>query len=114
MDRGSALRLLPWATPDGRPCFLSTDDDAGLLSSLADAVEEEQMRDGAVALTEAEAVLDDPAAGSLTLRLALKRTGGALGDVLRIADSRGGRLPVPCDDPGPTGANGPVPGGSAP
>ncbi|MFI9358679.1 hypothetical protein [Streptomyces lydicus] len=43
------------------------------------------------------AYLCDPAAG-LSLRVTLKRTAAALGDVLRVADSRGGRLPAP-DEP---------------
>ncbi|MFI9358669.1 hypothetical protein ACWGLP_16595 [Streptomyces lydicus] len=92
---GSALRLLPWATPGGKPCFLSTENPGGFLSRKADAMEAEQMRDAAAVLADAEEVLDDPAAGPLTLRVTLKRTSAALGDVLRVADSRGGRLPAP-------------------
>ncbi|MFH8679331.1 hypothetical protein [Streptomyces lydicus] len=95
---GSAMRLLPWSTPAGKPCFLSTDDPGGFLSRKADAMEAEQMRDAAAVLADAEDVLEDPAAGPLTLRVTLKRTTAALGDVLRVADSRGGRLPAP-DDP---------------
>ncbi|MEV7376859.1 hypothetical protein [Streptomyces lydicus] len=92
---GSALRLLPWATPSGKPCFLSTDNPGGFLARKADAMEAEQMRDAAAVLADADEVLEDPAAGPLTLRVTLKRTSAALSDVLRVADSRGGRLPVP-------------------
>jgi hypothetical protein len=31
-------RLLPWTTPEGKPCYLSTDSDDSLLSRLADDV----------------------------------------------------------------------------
>ncbi|GGK73382.1 hypothetical protein [Streptomyces flaveus] len=90
------LRLLPWESPEGKPCFLRpADNGGGLVSRLADDVEEAQMNLGTDALTDAEAVLDDPMAGPLTLRVTLRRTAGALGDVLRIADSRGARLPDP-------------------
>ncbi|UZJ30318.1 hypothetical protein [Streptomyces endophytica] len=95
---GSRYRLLPWTTASGHPCYLSTDDSGGFLSRKADAMEAEQMRDGAGVLIDAEEVLDDPTAGTLTLRVTLKRATVALDDALRIADSRGGRLPAPDDD----------------
>ncbi|MGW1375723.1 hypothetical protein ACWD6P_15835 [Streptomyces sp. NPDC002446] len=91
---GSKLRLLPWETASGQPCFLSTDDRGSYLSRKADQMEAEQMRDGAAALADAEDVLDDHMAGPLTLRVTLKRTTMALDDALRIADSRLGRLPA--------------------
>lgn len=93
---GSGLRLLPWASLAGNPCFLRSDDaGGGYLARKADLMEAEQMREGAAVLLDAEEVLEDPAAGPLTLRVTLLRTTMALGDALRIADSRGGRLPVP-------------------
>ncbi|AZS73164.1 hypothetical protein DDE74_21375 [Streptomyces lydicus] len=91
------LRLLPWETPVGNPCYLSTDDSGGYLSRKADEMEAEQMREAAAVLADAEKVLDDPTAGPLTLRVTLQQTTRALGDVRRIAASRGGRLPVPDD-----------------
>ncbi|MFG2826422.1 hypothetical protein ACGFWI_02915 [Streptomyces sp. NPDC048434] len=94
---GPGLRLLPWETPAGNPCYLSTDDSGGYLSRKADEMEADQMCDGAAVFAEAEEVLDDPTAGPLTLRVTLKQTTRALGDMLRIATSRGGRLPVPDD-----------------
>ncbi|REK90784.1 hypothetical protein DY245_07985 [Streptomyces inhibens] len=91
---GSPLRLLPWETPSGHPCFLSTDNSGGYLSRKADEMEAEQMRDAAAVIADAEDVLNEPTAGPLTLRVTLKQTTRALVDVVRIADSRGGRLPV--------------------
>ena len=42
--------------------------------------------------------MDDRKAGEYALRLALRAATQALGDVLRIADSRGARLPGPDDE----------------
>lgn len=92
------LRLLPWETDTGKPCFLSTDGTPGALARIADEIEAEQLRDGADVLKGAQAVLDDRKAGEYALRLALRAVTQVLGDVLRIADSRGARLPVSDDD----------------
>ncbi|MFI2185617.1 hypothetical protein [Streptomyces sioyaensis] len=92
---GSGLRLLPWLSLAGNPCFLRSDDAGSYLARKADLMEAEQMREGAAVIVDAEEVLDDPAAGSLMLRVTLLRATTALDDVLRVADSRGGRLPVP-------------------
>ena len=35
MTTFNELRLLPWTGPDGKPCFLSTDDNGGHMSRLA-------------------------------------------------------------------------------
>ncbi len=95
----AGLRLLPWETDTGKPCFLSTDGSPGALARLADEIEAEQVRDAADVLKGAQAVLDDHKAGEHALRLALRAATHALGDVLRIADSRGARLPRPDNDP---------------
>ncbi|SHI26400.1 hypothetical protein [Streptomyces sp. 3214.6] len=93
------LRLLPWETDTGKPCFLSADSTGGPLSRLADEIEADQLRDGANVLAGARAVLDDRKAGEFALRRALSATTQVLGDVLRIADSRGARLPQPSEHP---------------
>lgn len=92
------LRLLPWENDSGKPCFLSANGGRSTLSRLADEIEADQLRDGADVLKGAQAVLDDHKAGEYALRLALRATAQCLGDVLRIADSRGARLPQPYDD----------------
>ncbi|UIX33203.1 hypothetical protein [Streptomyces sp. GQFP] len=89
------LRLLPWETDTGKPCFLSTGESPGRLSRLADEIEADQLRDGADVLGGARAVLDDLKAGEGTLRRTLRAVTQVLGDVLRVADSRGARLPEP-------------------
>lgn len=88
----AGLRLLPWSTPDGKPCYLSTEQPDSLMSLVADDIETDQLCNATEVVAEAQAVLDDPAAGPLSLRLALQRTTASLGEVLRIAYSRGVRL----------------------
>ncbi|MGW8570627.1 hypothetical protein [Streptomyces niveus] len=94
----NALRLLPWTTLEGKPCFLSSDTDGGVLSRLADGVEMAQTSRGAEVLGGAKAVLADPQVGARELRFALARVTEVLGDVLRVAESRGARLSVSYED----------------
>lgn len=86
-------RLLPWTTPEGKPCYLSTDSGQSRLSLLADDLEAAQLDSGEQVLTGARAVLADNKAGDHAVRFALTRAIESLGDVLRIAVSRGGRIP---------------------
>ncbi|MEU2607226.1 hypothetical protein [Streptomyces albus] len=86
------LRLLPWVTDTGKPCYLSAAPGGGVLSALADRTENRQLRAGAEVLCEARRVLADPAAGALALRLTLTASARALADTLRVAHSRGLRL----------------------
>ena len=83
------LRLLPWATETGKPCYLSAADGPSVLAPLADAAEEEQLCDADAALRDGQKVLSDSAAGVPALRKALEASTRALADVLRVADSRG-------------------------
>jgi hypothetical protein len=92
------LRLLPWANPDGHPCYLST-DGGGYLATLADGIEEVQLTMGQELLDHARGVLA-PGARALTdveYRWLACRLTEALSDALRVADSRGQRIPVPSD-----------------
>ncbi|MFG2553098.1 hypothetical protein [Streptomyces sp. NPDC048581] len=87
-----ALRLLPWTTPDGKPCYLSTDSDRSRLSLLADDIEAAQLDSGEQVLVGARAVLADPKAGERAVRFALTRATESLEDALRISVSRGDRI----------------------
>ncbi|GHD99934.1 hypothetical protein [Streptomyces alanosinicus] len=87
------LRLLPWSTPEGKPCYLSTDSGHSRLSLLADDVEAAQLDSGEQVLAGARAVLADQAAGERAVRFALTRASESLAEVLRIACSRGARVP---------------------
>ncbi|GAQ67196.1 hypothetical protein [Streptomyces scabiei] len=85
------LRLLPWTTPDGKPCYLDPDTaHPGPLSLLADSVEVSQLGSAQEVLAGSRAVLADAAAGERAVRFALTRAAESLEDVLRIAVSRGG------------------------
>ncbi|MEU9284224.1 hypothetical protein AB0D57_05715 [Streptomyces sp. NPDC048275] len=89
----ATLRLLPWTTPEGKPCYLSTDGgEKSKLSLLADDIEAAQLESGEQVLAGARSVLADPKAGERAVRFALTRTAESLEDVLRVAVSRGGRL----------------------
>lgn len=89
------LRLLPWSGPDGKPCFLSTDDTNGHLSRLADNTEAVQLDLAAELLEHAFEVLGNNEAEPEVLRLLAADLTGALRDSLRVATSRGHRLPRP-------------------
>ncbi|MDF6020444.1 hypothetical protein [Streptomyces sp. JH34] len=84
----SSLRLLPWNSPEGKPCYLSTDDADSRMSRLADEVEAELVASGAVVPAGAEAVPADAAAGESAVRFALTRTAESLRDALRVARCR--------------------------
>jgi hypothetical protein len=88
-------RLLPWTTPEGKPCYLSADGDDSLLSRLADDVEAAQLNSAEQVLAGARAVLADAKAGERAVRFALTRVVESLADVLRVATSRGARIPAP-------------------
>ncbi|MFI8501209.1 hypothetical protein ACIGFK_22340 [Streptomyces sp. NPDC085524] len=88
------LRLLPWSGPDGKPCFLSADDNASYLSRLADNAEGAQLGLSAELLDHAAEVLADEEADPDELRLLAADLAGALRDVVRVATSRGHRLAI--------------------
>lgn len=90
--RTSSLRLLPWPTPDGKPCYLVTDNSGGYLSRLADDLEAAQLATGIDVLGDARQVLDDPMSPYTEVRYAGIRLTECLTDALRVAESRGMRL----------------------
>ncbi|MER6078659.1 hypothetical protein [Streptomyces sp. NPDC001833] len=91
----SSLRLLPWPTPEGKPCYLVTDDNGGYLSRLADDLEAAQLATGTNILVSARQVLDDPMSPYAEVRYVGIRLAECLTDALRVAESRGMRLPAP-------------------
>jgi hypothetical protein len=94
MTSHDELRLLPWVGPEGKPCFLSADDHGGFLSRLADNTEAVQLGLGAELVQRAGEVLADRKAPSEELRVLVANLAGALRDALRVAESRGRRLPT--------------------
>ncbi|MET9860615.1 hypothetical protein ABZY93_15085 [Streptomyces smyrnaeus] len=98
------LRLLPWATETGKPCYLNGNPGSPL-SLYADAVEDTHLINGDRALKRAAQLLDatalqrsqDEGETDSTLQ-ALRDTVTALSNVLRVADSRGAQLMNEDDD----------------
>jgi hypothetical protein len=89
MTTPNELRLLPWTGPEGKPCYLSTDDRGGYMSRLADNIEAVQLGTAAELLDQASETLDDEDADSEDVRRLAQDLTGALRDVLRVATSRG-------------------------
>ncbi|MFD8289149.1 hypothetical protein ACFV2B_13175 [Streptomyces lavendulae] len=103
MTPSHELRLLPWAGPDDKPCFLSTEDAAGYLSRLADNTEEIQLSLGAELLAHALEVLTAADSDPEELHLLATDLTTALRDAVRVATSRGHRIlhPPHSADEGP-------------
>lgn len=108
MGAMTGLRLLPWSDPDGKPCYLASDDGNSALSRRADTIEAVQVAMGTELLRHARLLLADPKADVRELRYLAERLREALRDVLRVAESRGARLPSCGEGDGPD--EGPAPG----
>ncbi|MFI5855718.1 hypothetical protein [Streptomyces parvulus] len=94
MTPQNELRLLPWSGPDGKPCYLSTDDRGGYMSRLADNIEAVQLGMASDLLDRTSEVLAKQDADPADLRLMLTDATRALRDVVRVATSRGHLLAV--------------------
>ncbi|MFB7365773.1 hypothetical protein [Streptomyces hydrogenans] len=92
MTSHDELRLLPWSGPDGKPCFLSTDNNSSRLSRLADTLETTYLDQAADVLHQAIELLGLPEPDPVDLRAASADLTAALGQALRVAESRGRRL----------------------
>ncbi|MEU7184850.1 hypothetical protein AB0B79_23555 [Streptomyces sp. NPDC039022] len=86
------MRLLPWSQEGGKRCLLSTDGD-GYVARFADDMEAAQLDMGTELLDHAGAMLGEPDASAGELRFLANRLVEALHDTLRVADSRGRRVP---------------------
>ncbi|MCX5532202.1 hypothetical protein OG785_16690 [Streptomyces sp. NBC_00006] len=89
------LRLLPWSGPDGKPCYLNTDDGDSHLSRLADNTEAVQLGMAAELLEHALDVLSEKELAADTLRVLATDLARALRTTLRVSVSRGHRLSLP-------------------
>lgn len=85
------LRLLPWSTASGNPCYLSSTGDS-MLALFADELEDAQLEDADRALRRIAEILDASQMEGAATALAVKEAATALSNVLRVADSRGARL----------------------
>ncbi|MGN5635644.1 hypothetical protein [Streptomyces sp. AC154] len=91
-SQGRAMRLLPWTNENGGPCWLSPASPGGPVSRMADELEADLIASAEYVLDEAREVLAETVVGEQELRFAGVRLAESLGDTLRIAASRGGRL----------------------
>lgn len=91
---GSTVRLLPWSTEEGKPCYL-LDGGTGYMSRVADNIESVQLGMAADLLDHAGDLLSDRRATAPQVRFLADRLAESLRDVHRIAESRGARLPAP-------------------
>ncbi|MEV5479833.1 MULTISPECIES: hypothetical protein [Streptomyces] len=105
------LRLLPWSGPDGQRCYVSADSCGGPVSRLADRLEELQLDTGAELLDHIEELLRAHRVSADELRFCVYRLAEALRDALRVAESRGRRIPLPEDEPEDDMAGHPEPSG---
>ncbi|MEU3746863.1 MULTISPECIES: hypothetical protein [Streptomyces] len=94
MTPHNELRLLPWSGPDGKPCYLSTNDEGSRLSRLADTTEAIQLDLAADLVAHATEVLRAEVTVPEDLRRLSTALTEALQDALRVATSRGHRLPA--------------------
>ncbi|MFJ3992505.1 hypothetical protein ACIPWY_28135 [Streptomyces sp. NPDC090032] len=78
------MRLLPWKTPDGKPCYLSSGGE-GHLARLADEVEAMQLDLGEELLGHARGMLAEPDVPVEEFRFLSARLTEALDDALRVA-----------------------------
>lgn len=97
MSLTNQVRLLPWAGPEGKPCYLAG-DGTGYLSRLADNMESAQLGLAGELVQEAQHTLDGRQWTPGELHLLAVQLTEALTNVHRIAVSRGARLPAPAYD----------------
>lgn len=89
-------RLLPWSSPEGKPCYL-IGDGTGQVSRVADHIESVQLDMADELLAHAADMTTDEQVTRAQLCFLLDRMAESLRDVLRIAISRGDRLPDVAD-----------------
>ncbi|WP_405500458.1 hypothetical protein [Streptomyces niveus] len=94
-------RLLPWPGENGQRSYLVTGDGRSYLSTLANEMEEVQLQTGVTLLDHAAAMLRDDKVSTRELRFLSTRLSEALRDALRVAESRGSRLPSPDENDEP-------------
>jgi len=87
----TAGRLLPWSSPEGKPCYLMG-AGVGYVSRVADEIERVQLGMAGDLLGHAATLLAEPRATSGELHYLAGRLSESLVDIKRIAESRGARL----------------------
>jgi hypothetical protein len=86
----SVVRLLPWPSPEGKPCYL-VGDGTGYVSCLADETERVQLGMAGELLGHAALLLAERGATSRELHYLASRLAESLREVKRVAESREAR-----------------------
>ncbi|MET9394303.1 hypothetical protein ABZY20_28520 [Streptomyces sp. NPDC006624] len=94
MTDGRPGRLLPWTSPEGKPCYL-VGDGTGHVSRLADEIEDVHLGMADDLLGHADALLAERRVTHAELHYLALRLTECLRAVTRVADSRGARLRPP-------------------
>lgn len=98
-ERGpDMVRLLPWTGPEGKPCYVLGDGN-GYVSRMADDIESIQLGMAGDLLGHAAALLADRKVTGAEVRFLASRLTESLGEVKRVAESRGARLGTVDVDP---------------
>lgn len=92
------MRLLPWTGEGGKPAYLSSGDEGSFVSRLADNLESVQLGMAENLLGHVDKMVTDRTPSEVELLSIVSTMSQALRDALRVAHSRGDRLPVPGDD----------------
>lgn len=90
----TALRLLPWTSPEGKPCYL-IGEGGGRVSRAADEVEAAQLDMATQLIVHAADMLADDRVSAPQLHFLAARMAESLHQVCRVTESRGARLPAP-------------------
>ncbi|QNE77199.1 hypothetical protein F0344_23630 [Streptomyces finlayi] len=93
-----AIRLLPWAGAEGKPCYV-LGDGTGYVSRMADGVESVQLGMAGDLLGHAADLLADRKVTGVELHFLASRLSESLREVVRVAESRGSRLSATGRDP---------------
>ncbi|MFK0290120.1 hypothetical protein ACIQU6_06500 [Streptomyces sp. NPDC090442] len=89
MNPMDGARLLPWTSPDGKPCYLLDGNGTGYVSRLADRIEAEQMTSAAELMEESRRILTDRAWTPGEIHLLAVELNDQLAKVHRVSESRG-------------------------
>lgn len=94
-DALAGLRLLPWDGPNGKPAYTPDGHPEGMIAQLADRMEREQLTAASDLLELARQMLahTDPLTPDQS-RFVVARLCDVLSNTLRVAESRGMRLPT--------------------
>ncbi|MEU5301280.1 hypothetical protein ACH4YO_06410 [Streptomyces noursei] len=92
MNPMDTVRLLPWNSPEGKPCYLLGGTGTGYVSRLADRVEAEHMDAAAEFIEEAGDILAGRCWTPGEIHLLAVELTAHLARVHRVSESRGVRL----------------------